>query len=286
MALLFAIGAVLALYASAQGDAMRRLALRAAPPQAVHVESYHPKLDLAPADEVAMVAQLDLSSAVPIAYRGLLEPRNALLLPLLAVRPRPERKVARGYVLIPEEAAAAFAQMPGRYMDVLEDRPGGPLVRFGGRVVRDWTLRRTIGAEMRAAGVEILPGSPIIRPFIEGRAAAFLRPDRSSLAVPLFWAAALAALAGLALQAIERRKRAPRSQDAEPLRAMRSRRPLSAKAQKRFAPLAAQNELIHPLQKPQRYGPQSSVEKIASRIKPAPVAKVETSTPRPVRKSG
>lgn len=288
LALLLAVMAVLSMYARAQDNAMRRLALRAAPPPTVQIESFHPALDLAAANEVAITAQLDLARAVPIGYRTFLQRHTALLVPLLPVQPRDDRVVARGFALIPDPAAAAFAQVPERYLDLIEERPGGPLAAFGGRLKDNWSLRRTIRRELRAAGIATVPDAPIVVPFVEGRAAALLAPGPGPLSAPLLWLSALSALIGVTLQLIERRRgRDPGTSVAEPLQPMRSRRPLSAKGKERFAPLAAQNELVHPLQKPQRYGPPDTVGKLASRIRPTtPVVKERSTSERPARKSG
>ena len=78
-------GGIVAGYVDYMGEADRELALRQGPPALVEIQDFRPGFDAGPADEVRLVAEFDLDSAVTVPVRGSDPARWQLLVPIFPV---------------------------------------------------------------------------------------------------------------------------------------------------------------------------------------------------------
>jgi hypothetical protein len=224
LAALCAGAAVVLGYAAVHDAADRKLALRQGPPPAVAIEEYRPMAHRGPAGEVVLRARADLESGFVFTLPGSSE--RALLVPLFPLADG-EAREAEGAIFLSLDgdtmpaAAALAARHPAGWVEVNGvETDAGPF-----RLM----LAGALAADGRALGARVT----VLRPFLDGREAAFQPPASPARA----WAWLATVALGFALAAVYVEVRG-----LPPVPKATSAGPRASVVSARFAPLPQQED--------------------------------------------
>ena len=224
-AAILAAGGIVAGYVDYMGEADRELALRQGPPALVEIQDFRPGFDAGPADEVRLVAEFDLDSAVTVPVRGSDPARWQLLVPIFPVSDLGAALVARrsggddavlsaqverraasggarrtaiGFAVVPSTGpSAGLPEASALAEEVLGDGRAGTVVAVNGEMIDAGMLTHVADGAFAVQGITLAESFVAVRPFLAGRVAALTAPRPATDRRMLFLTAlALVVLAG------------------------------------------------------------------------------------------